>query len=57
MGPRTNQAVKVYMLFWTKAREAAVWDFKRKTGNFQGDEKEQTGKPILAGPLRHNGTE
>lgn len=30
---------------------------KRKAGNFQGDEKEQTGKPVLAGPLRNNGTE
>lgn len=43
-------AVKASLSFWTKEREAGVWDFKEKVGNSQVDEQEQTcGKQILLG--------
>lgn len=45
------------MPFWTKKRKAGAWDFKRKVGNSQVDEKEQTSKQILAGwTAKNNGT-
>lgn len=44
----------IHMLFWTKERQAGVWDFRGKVG-----EKEQTfGKQIPARPsetMRHPG--
>lgn len=54
----TNGAVEVYIPFWKKEREARVWDFKRKVGNSQLDEKKQTfNKQILSGSPRNNGTQ
>lgn len=51
--------IEAYMPFRTKEREAVVWDFKRKAGNSQVDEKEQTcNKQILVGSpeiLGHGG--
>lgn len=34
---RTNQAVKVYMLFRTKESKAEVWDFEGKADNSQAN--------------------
>lgn len=46
------------MPFWTKERNAGVWDFKEKAGNSQVDEKEQTcGILIHAGQPRNNRTQ
>lgn len=42
------------MPFWTKEREAEIWDFKGKAGDIQVDKKEETcGKQILTGPPRN----
>lgn len=41
---------EVYEPFWTKEREAGVWDVRGKAGNSQVEEKEQTDNQILAGP-------
>lgn len=39
------------MPFWTREREAGVWDFKVEVDNSQVDEEEQTyGKRILIWP-------
>lgn len=38
------------MLFWTKEREAGVWDFKGRAGKSQVGEEEQTrGDEFLLG--------
>ena len=56
MRPKTYWAVEAYMPFWTKKREAGLWDFKGKDGNLQVDDEEQEcGNQILLGPLRNNG--
>lgn len=42
---------EVHMPFWTKGKQAGVWDFKGKASNSQVGEKEQThGKQHPAGP-------
>lgn len=39
------------MPFWTKEREAGVWEFRGKAGNSQVDWKGQTfGKQVVAWP-------
>lgn len=50
MATQTHWEAEVHMPFWTKEKEAGVWDFKGKASNSQVEEKEQThGKRNPAG--------
>lgn len=48
--PRIHSALRLTRPFWTRQREAAVWNFKGKGSNSQVNEKKRTfGKPYCAG--------
>lgn len=40
MGPQDTLDSSGLLPFWTKEKEAGIWDFKGKAGNLQADEKE-----------------
>lgn len=42
------------MPFWTKEREAGIWDFRGKVGNSQDENQQILGKQTLARSLGNN---
>lgn len=53
---RTSQTVEAYMLFWTKEREAGVWDSQETSATHREMRRRKRGKHALSTPPRHSGT-
>lgn len=55
VGPEDTEAAESSTPFWTKEKEAGVWDFKGKGGNSKVGKEQTCGQQILAGPPRTMG--